>query len=444
MKHQFHNIPTSARLLVTATELAESAEKGCFSHVALLARLIAEQRELEKKSLGKKEREERRREQETQAVKTMIEQDERRERKERIAVQCNSHIIAYHEHISQIARERAEAERSEKARVRSLVRDGKRRARAEHNQREQDRINRFPALAEWRADYAETKENKRIRHILTTYRVTEKPNEAITASGVEYMRKASRIMAYTAIKTAYQQSAHPFLYTLMQSAYADRKAESFRETRETVGQAQELKRRKRKKVAGVWLRSDDEYLSFTDEAKENLLAVDVKAESRSADYDDCVQEAFETLWKMSADMVSFADVWNYRIYAYRAVNSYIMKQRKAWDENQRMRMTEYADNGEERVISEREFTETVTVNLGNDYIMECVADVIMENLACRKDTKTKIRKSFLMSKVNGMSTNDIARVIDVDVRSVQRYIERAEETARLPDVRQEIYNIVKN
>lgn len=444
MKHQIPKIPASARLRVYHAEIAESAEKACFAHVALLASLFAEQAEQEQKTQDQRDRKQERKEQKEQTARKRKERKESKERKARLNAQCNSHIIAYREYTAQMAGERARAERAEKARIRSLVRDGERKARAEYNQREQDRINRFPALAEWRAEYAEMRENKRIRRVWTTYRVSERQNAPITASGVEYMRKSARIMAYTAIKTAYQNSAHPFLYALMQSAYADRKAQAFRETRETVEQAQELKKRRRKKVAGIWLRSDDEYLSFTDGAKENLLPVDGKAESRSADYDDCVQIAFETLWEMSADMVSFADVWNYRSFVYRAVNSYIMGQRKAWDENQRMSMTEYSDSGEERVISEREFNRTVSINLDDNYVMECVADVLRRNYKGQSARGDRMKKVFLCINVYGMSIPETCRVIDREKSIVYELLAVAQSIANRPEVKQEIYSIVKN
>lgn len=307
-------------------------------------------------------------------------------------------------------------------------------------------VNRDKLIA-WRDKYhaeqtAQASKRKYWTHFIVspTYANT---CDYITDTAVEYLSRAARVMAYTAINTAYVRSGHPYLWTLLQSANNDRRrngqfalAHDVTTTQDGTYRAllniiddsdtlQVIKTHKRRKMGGVWVPVNEDYLATTDTGKA-FNAVFATDTSIHLDYDDCVSVAFLAIWERIDTFVSWSDVWNVRRYVYRTVNRYIMEQRKRQDETERFQqyVTFTDDNGNEKDVTIGQADKAIAEVLENSavaYIVKYVCERV------RKDAKDAMR-FVLVYRLAGYTIREIAKARGHNsTNSTQKLLRRAQD-----------------
>lgn len=305
-------------------------------------------------------------------------------------------------------------------------------------------VNRDKLIA-WRDEYhAEQKARASRRKYWTHYIVSdthENTCDHITDTATEYLSRAARVMAYTAIKTAYVRSGHPYLWTLLQSANSDRRrngqfalVHDVTTTTDSAYRAilaitddsntlQVTKTHKRRKMGGVWVPVHDEYLATTDTGKAFHAAMAAETNIH-LDYDDCVSVAFLAIWERIDTFKEWGDVWQVRRYVYRAVNQYLHEQRKTQDEM--TRFTQYVtftdDDGNERDVTAGQADRAIKEVLDNDVLSSVIAFVCS---AVRKDAAENMR-IVLSYRLAGYTTREIAKARGhADDKATRRLLSRA-------------------
>lgn len=180
--------------------------------------------------------------------------------------------------------------------------------------------------------------NKAPRRYWCLYSVQPVNTSPVTDTGAAYIMDAAARMAYTAVRTAYVASGHPYLLRLLQSAplsirrrdtrawWDDNSHDADGETRETM-----TAERKRHYVNGLLLTGREKELELTEHSRKTsaTLRESVHYETMTA-FDDLVSEAVKALLDMveRGVIVNYGDVWQVRRYVYTAVNRYLHSERK--------------------------------------------------------------------------------------------------------------------
>ena len=321
----------------------------------------------------------------------------------------------------------------------------------------------YGKLVTWREKYhVEREADKGKRKNWTHYvlsPVYENTADSISDTAVAYLQQASRIMAYTAIRTAYVKSGHPYLWTLMQSATADRDITAQNQLAHDITTTTDSKYRyqlgihHRKtvkyKVAGKILRKtilvDDEsdtlqtlkfhrngipYLAMTDTG--NAMMRSTADSYTHADYNDCVSIAFTALWERIDTFTTFADVWQVRRYVYREVNQYLHGQRKQQVEQDRFRqyVTFTDEEGNEHDMTVGQADKRIG-SIMDDSAIESIVKYVCDNV--RKDARGNMAM-VLRCRLNGMTTREIASARGhKSDRNTVRLMARARQILSTPD-----------
>lgn len=291
-------------------------------------------------------------------------------------------------------------------------------------------------LQEWRDKYhAEQTANKGKRKVYCHYIVSPTyPDTAntITDTATAYLQNAAKIMAYTAIRTAYVNSGHPYLWTLLQSAQADRTIDgqvalvhdistttdseyrTLLNVNDESDTMQELK----------YHRDGVPYLSMTDTGKAVMDAT--KTATIHADYSDCVSIAFLAIWERVDTFTTFSDVWQVRRYVYREVNKYLHEQRKSISEQERF--SQYViftdDDGNEQERTTGQADKILSAVLDTD-ATETIIRYVCDNV--RKDARENMAM-VLRARLAGMTTREIAKARGhKNDRNTVRLMERARQ-----------------
>lgn len=297
-------------------------------------------------------------------------------------------------------------------------------------------------LQEWRDKYhAEQATNKGKRKVWLHYVVSPTyPDtaETITDTATAYLQNASKIMAYTAIRTAYVNSGHPYLYQLMISAQADREIDGQTALVHDISTTEDSDYRNLLNVKDdsttmqelKYHRDGMPYLSLTDTGKATMQAT--ATATIHADYSDCVSIAFMAIWERVDTFTTWADVWQIRRYVYREVNKYLHEQRKRQSEQERFSQyvvfTDENGNEQERTTGQADKLLSAVVD---DSAIDSIIRYVCENV--RRDARENMAV-VLRARLAGMTTREIATARGhKNDRNTVRLMERARQILSTAD-----------
>lgn len=303
-------------------------------------------------------------------------------------------------------------------------------------------VQNLDSLQEWRDKYhAEQTANKGKRKVWYHYMVSptyENTADTITDTAVAYLQNASKIMAYTAIKTAYVNSGHPYLYQLMVSAQADREIDGQTALVHDISTTEDSDYRNLLNVQDnsttmqelKYHRDGMPYLKMTDTGKAVMDAT--KTATIHADYSDCVSIAFLAIWERVDTFTTWADVWQIRRYVYRAVNQYLHEQRKSISEQERFSQyvifTDEDGNENERTTGQAD--KFLSAVMDTD-ATETIIRYVCENV--RRDARENM-EMVLRCRLAGMTTREIATARGhKNDRNTVRLMERARQILSTAD-----------
>ena len=297
-------------------------------------------------------------------------------------------------------------------------------------------------LQEWRDKYhAEQVANKGKRKVWLHYVVSPTyPDTAdsITDTATAYLQHAAKIMAYTAIKTAYTNSGHPYLYQLMISAQADRAIDGQTALAHDISTTTDSGYRNLLNVQDdsttmqelKYHRDGVPYLKMTDTGKAVMDAT--KTATIHADYSDCVSIAFLAIWERVDSFTTWSDVWQIRRYVYRTVNQYLHEQRKGQSEQERFSQyvvfTDEEGNEQERTTGQAD--KILSAILDTD-ATETIIRYVCDNV--RRDARENM-EIVLRARLAGMTTREIATARGhKNDRNTVRLMERARQILSTAD-----------
>lgn len=297
-------------------------------------------------------------------------------------------------------------------------------------------------LQEWRNKYNEQRTaNKGKRKVYCHYLVSptyENTAETITDTATAYLVNASKIMAYTAIRTAYVNSGHPYLYQLMLSAQADREISGQTALVHDISTTTDSDYRKLLNVNDdsctmqelKYHRDGVPYLKMTDTGKAVMDAT--KTATIHADYADCVSIAFMAIWERVDTFTTWSDVWQIRRYVYREVNKYLHEQRKSISEQERFLQyvvfTDEEGNEQERTTGQADKLLSAVVD---ESAIDSIIRYVCENV--RRDARENM-SVVLRARLAGMTTREIATARGhKNDRNTVRLMERARQILSTAD-----------
>lgn len=252
---------------------------------------------------------------------------------------------------------------------------------------------------------------------------------ALTDTAAHYINRVARVMTYTALKTQWVRSGHPYVYRLMMSAWADTRRCAYSDTRRTIEQyvdtsgdpmtCQTVKTRRRTRVAGVYIPCNDTYTETTAAGREYINA-DIADACVATDYDDCISVAVLALLERADTMRDYADVWQARTYVYRAVNRYVHSQRARRAEMDAFDRycVKTDDDGNETIITGAAVDRDIVALLDADG-RRAICDYVRDNCT------NKSACSALYYTMAGMTVRDAAGLLDMSKSAVDRAVRAA-------------------
>lgn len=297
-------------------------------------------------------------------------------------------------------------------------------------------------LQEWRDKYhAEQTANKGKRKVYCHYIVSPTyadTADSVTDTAIAYLQNASKIMAYTAIRTAYINSGHPYLWTLLQSAHADKAIDGQTALVHDISTTEDSDYRNLLNVQDdsttmqelKYHRDGMPYLKMTDTGKAVMDAT--KTATIHADYADCVSIAFMAIWERVDTFTTFSDIWQVRRYVYRAVNQYLHEQRKSISEQERFLQyiifTDEDGNENERTTGQADKFLSAVVD---ESAIEFIVRFVCENI--RRDARENMAV-VLRARLAGLTTREIATARGhKNDRNTVRLMERARQILSTAD-----------
>ena len=275
---------------------------------------------------------------------------------------------------------------------------------------------------------AASRGNKTPRRRWCLYSVQPVSTSPVTDTGAAYVMDAAARMAYTAVRTAYVASGHPYLLRLLQSAplsirrrdtrawWDDNSHDADGETMETM-----TAERKRHYVNGLLLTSREKELELTEHGRKTsaTLRESVHYETMTA-FDDLVSEAVKALWDMAEQgvIVNYGDVWQVRRYVYTAVNRYLHSERKT--------AAETAANEEQAEIIARTIEDkTAAAEMRAALDRDAVDGITIELMARFPNDAPRLRAIWqLLTERDGNTTREIGYKIGIDHSNVVRKIQK--------------------
>ena len=282
--------------------------------------------------------------------------------------------------------------------------------------------------------------NKTPRRRWCMYSVQPVNTSPVTDTGAAYIMDTAARMAYTAVRTAYVASGHPYLLRLLQSAplsirrrdtrawWDDNSHDADGETRETM-----TAERKRHYVSGLLLTGREKELELTEHGRKTsaTLRESVHYETMTA-FDDLVSEAVKALWDMVEQgiIVNYADVWQVRRYVYTAVNRYLHSERKT--------AAETAANEEQAEIIARTLEDkNAAAEMRAALDRNAVDGITIELMARFPKNREAVRAIWqLLASENGYTVREIAYITNKGKSPVSRWIEKIRKflTEERPDL----------
>lgn len=282
--------------------------------------------------------------------------------------------------------------------------------------------------------------NKTPRRRWCLYNVQPVSTSPVTDTGAAYIMDTAARMAYTAVRTAYVASGHPYLLKLLQSAplsirrrdtrawWDDNSHDADGETMETM-----TAERKRHYVNGLLLTGREKELELTEHGRKTsaTLRESVHYETMTA-FDDLVSEAVKALWDMAEQgvIVNYGDVWQVRRYVYTAVNRYLHSERKT--------AAETAANEEQAEIIARTLEDkTAAAEMRAALDRNAVDGITIELMARFPKNRETVRAIWqLLASENGYTVREIAEITNKGKSPVSRWIEKIRKflTEERPDL----------
>lgn len=376
-------------------------------------------------------------------------------------------------------RERLEAERRERERINRIIKRGEAIAeqeQQERREREREKLReRFTRSALYertkkkrdllgdldamRERIAEQRETRNETPFYTWHIVTETfPDGGLTDTATAIIDRVAKQIAYTAVKINRQRagdnpnSTTDGGYQLMSDIMAEfskgyraQEQQAERERLSNNEPLQVLKKRQRKKVAGIWLRCDDEYLEFTDSGKEFMRIDDSK--NISINHADIVNEVWLSIMENSRYITCWNDVYNFSRFAYRRINSYIRNLRQVQDQlNRPATVTEYTGNAltdtyAENTTTRRQFDRKLGDCLTDETKIEMAAQLIVSEYKPRsKKSADNLRSVITLGRL-GYTQSEISDIVGISQQAISKYEKIANSIATRCDVMQGIRDI---
>lgn len=315
----------------------------------------------------------------------------------------------------------------------------------------------YSPLIAWREKYnfnrrfiavnGETKERK-TRKTLCLYAVSDTSNKSpLTDTAAAYVMHAASKMAYTAIKSVYTAQCSPFMLDLMTQATAAIHRDNINAMRTDISHDEngaplpyvEYIPHNKKKVFGYFMKVPTYYTQELTETGKKVIAL---KDISTNDFDDCAQIAALEILKYCNNGViqSFADIWQIRTFVYRAVNRYIMYNRKSIDENKAFQ--DYC------VFRQEDGSEIVYTGKKIEKRLACVSvddikDVVKSSID--ESNNRRINKNNLKTVVelsDNYSNIEIAKIMSIDEKQVRRYKKYIMQLATSPDTMALLHDIV--
>lgn len=282
--------------------------------------------------------------------------------------------------------------------------------------------------------------NKTPRRYWCLYSVQPVNTSPVTDTGAAYIMDTAARMAYTAVRTAYVASGHPYLLRLLQSAplsirrrdtrawWDDNSHDAGGETMETM-----TAERKRHYVNGLLLTGREKELELTEHGRKTsaTLRESVHYETMTA-FDDLVSEAVKALWDMVEQgvIVNYTDVWQVRRYVYTAVNRYLHSERKT--------AAETAANEEQAEIIARTLEDkTAAAEIRAALDRDAIDGITIELMARFPNDAEIVREVWkLLTNPEEYTVREIAEAVHRGKSPVGRWIEKIRKflTEERPDL----------
>lgn len=295
-------------------------------------------------------------------------------------------------------------------------------------------------LAKFVADYQHKKlyttvkgkeKERRTRKHIETYIVKQSDNNPLTDTGIAYLQRAVEKLTYTAIKSIYTRTGNPYIYSLMADCadyFNDNLIDEYRQIitinpHGLKGKALiEWKKHTKKKINGQMMKVPAYYTKETTETGKEYIAT---AQKNKNDFADCVSVAMVKAIEMLDNglLVDYDSIYCLRVHIFRAVNAYIMNNRRIREQNENFHkycIFEESDESGNRIE---------VMYTGKDVdkrLLECDVESLLETVKSiieKAECNKRINKEMLytVASLYDLTNVSIATLLGIGEKQVRRY-----------------------